>query len=471
MVWLQVKSGKKQFSDALDRLFTHKVWGFPIFFAFLWIMFVGTFRLGDYPMHWIGTGISSLSDFLSSALADSILKDLLIGGIISGIGGVIVFLPNILFLFFFISLMEDTGYMARAVYLMDKVMHRIGLHGKSFIPMIMGFGCNVPAILATRSIENRDSRLITILINPFFSCSARLPVYVLLISAFFPRHSGTMLFLIYLIGVVLGVMTALVLKRTLFRAEHAPYEKYLPPYCIPPIGKTLRSMWVNGLSYLKKISGVILIATIVIWALGYFPRKIDFATDYDREMAGLKNSYNMALGLAGPENNAENRLLREEYDRKIHQLTLQKNAEMHEKSYIGRIGKWIEPALRPLGFDWKMGISLLTGISAKEIVVSTMGVLFQADHVPKESSSSTLIEKLHSQVYTTGPKAGQQVFTPLVAFAFMVFILIYFPCIGTIATISKVSGSWKWGAFTVVYSTLLAWVMALLIYQLGSLVL
>jgi ferrous iron transport protein B len=420
MAWLELKSGNKQFTDALDRIFTHKVWGYPIFFVFIWIMFVGTFRLGAYPMHWIGTGISSLSDFLSSALAESMLKDLLIGGIISGIGGVIVFLPNILLLFFFISLMEDTGYMARAVYLMDKVMHRIGLHGKSFIPMIMGFGCNVPAILATRSIENRDSRLITILINPFFSCSARLPVYVLLIGAFFPRHSGTMLFLIYLIGVVLGVLTALVLKRTLFRTEHTPYEKYLPSYRIPPIGRTLRNMWANGLSYLKKISGVILIATIVIWALGYFP---------------------------------------------------QKNAEIHEKSYIGRIGKWIEPALHPLGFDWKMGISLLTGISAKEIVVSTMGVLYQADPGPKESTSSTLIERLHSQVYTSGPKAGQQVFTPLVAFAFMVFILIYFPCIGTIATISKMSDSWKWGAFTVVYSTLLAWVMAFLIYQVGSLVL
>lgn len=432
-------------------------------------MFAGTFRLGAYPMHWLETGVSFLSDVLSAAMPDSILKDLLIGGIISGIGGVIVFLPNILLLFFFISVMEDTGYMARAVYLMDKVMHRIGLHGRSFIPMIMGFGCNVPAILATRSIENRDSRLITILINPFFSCSARLPVYVLLISAFFPGHSGTMLFLIYLIGVALGVITALVLKRTLFRAEHTPYEKYLPPYRIPTVRKTLRSMWANGVSYLKKISGVILVATIVIWALGYFPRNISYSVDYDGKMDNLKKAHEVALAQADPADVGAIRSLHEEYDRSLRQLTLQKNAEMHEKSYIGRIGKWIEPALRPLGFDWKMGISLLTGISAKEIVVSTMGVLYQADADPKGPSSSTLIDRLHSQVYTTGPRAGQRVFTPLVAFAFMVFILIYFPCIGTIATISKVSGSWKWGAFTVFYSTSLAWVMALLIYQMGSL--
>ncbi len=470
MARLEVKSGNKPFTDALDRIFTHRIWGFPVFFAFLWIMFAGTFRLGAYPMHWIGLGVSSLSDFLSSTLPDSMLKDLLIGGIISGIGGVIVFLPNILLLFFFISLMEDTGYMARAVYVMDKVMHRIGLHGKSFIPMVMGFGCNVPAIMATRSIENRDSRLITILINPFFSCSARLPVYVLLISAFFPGHSGTMLFLIYLIGVALGVVTALVLKRTLFRAEHTPYEKYLPPYSIPPLRKTLRSMWANGLSYLKKISGVILVATIVIWALGYFPRTVHFATDYDEKMADLKRYYEIAQVQAGTADTAGSQVLREEYNQNIHQLVLQKNAEMHEKSYIGRIGKWIEPALLPLGFDWKMGISLLTGISAKEIVVSTMGVLYQADPGSRGHTSSTLVEKLHSQVYTAGPRAGQKVFNPLVAFAFMVFILIYFPCIGTIATISKVSGSWKWGAFTVVYSTLLAWVMALLIYQVGSLI-
>jgi ferrous iron transport protein B len=470
MVQLDIKPDEKGFTAALDRLLTHKIWGFPIFFAFLWIMFVATFRLGAFPMHWIGTGVSSLSSFLMDSMAESMLKDLLIGGIISGIGGVIVFLPNILLLFFFISLMEESGYMARAVFIMDKIMHRIGLHGKSFIPMIMGFGCNVPAILATRTIENRDSRLITILINPFFSCSARLPVYVLLISAFFPDHSGTVLFLIYLIGIAIGVVTALVLKRTLFRSGHPSYENHLPAYRMPTMKRTMHTMWNNGLSYLKKISGVILIATIVIWALGYFPRNIHYSVDYEGQIAGLNRAYELELLRLDPGNTADIQSIKNNHLEEIRRLSLQQNAEKHEKSYIGHIGKWIEPALHPLGFDWKMGISLLTGISAKEIVVSTMGVLYQADHDPQGPSSATLIEKLHSQVYTSGPRAGQQVFTPLVAFGFMVFILIYFPCIGTIATISRVSGSWKWGAFTVIYSTLLAWVMALLIYQAGSLI-
>lgn len=470
MAMLESKQDEKGMTARLGRLFTHRIWGFPIFFILLWIMFVGTFRIGAHPMRWIGMGVSGLSSFLSTSIPEGMVKDLLINGIISGIGGVIVFLPNILLLFFFISLMEETGYMARSVYIMDPVMHRIGLHGRSFIPMIMGFGCNVPAILATRSIDNRDSRLITVLINPFFSCSARLPVYVLMISAFFPDHAGTMLFMIYLIGIVLAILTALLLRRTFFRSEHLPYRKELPPYRLPSMKRTLRNMWDNGVAYLKKISGIILIATIFIWALGYFPRNRSYSTDYAAAAFYLDQEYEAALRLTDPRDDDRIKALRENHEEQTRQLLLQQHAERHEKSYIGQLGKWIEPALRPLGFDWKMGISLLSGIPAKEIVVSTMGVLYQADQVPKNSSSTSLSEKLQNQVYTTGPHAGQPVFTPLVAFGFMVFILIYFPCIGTIVTISKVSGSWKWGAFTVVYSTALAWLIALLIHQIGSLI-
>ncbi len=461
--------GNQGLTAGLDRIFTHRIWGFPIFFVVLWIMFVATFRIGAYPMGWIGAGVASLSDYLTTALPEGLLKDLLINGIISGIGGVIVFLPNILLLFFFISLMEETGYMARSVYIMDPIMHRIGLHGRSFIPMVMGFGCNVPAILAAGSIDHRDSRLITVLINPFFSCSARLPVYVLLISAFFPDHAGTMLFLIYLIGIILAIITALLLKRTLFTSEHLPYKKELPPFHVPGLKKTLGSMWHNGLAYLKKISGVILIATIVIWALGYFPRNRDLSADYGAELVRLDKEYESLLQETDPNDHDRISALRQTHKERIRQLALQQKAEQHEKSCIGRIGKWLEPALRPLGLDWKMGISLLSGIPAKEIVVSTMGVLYQADKDPGESSSSSsLMAKLRTQVHTSGPENGQPVFTPLVAFGFMVFILIYFPCIGTIAAISRVSGSWKWGAFTVVYSTSLAWFAAFLIHQIGS---
>lgn len=463
--------GKRGLTEKLDWIFTHRIWGFPVFFVTLWIMFVGTFRIGAFPMHWIESGVTALSAFLNTLLAESMLKDLLINGIISGIGGVIVFLPNILLLFFFISLMEETGYMARSVYIMDPIMHQLGLHGRSFIPMIMGFGCNVPAILAARSVENRDSRLITVLINPFFSCSARLPVYVLLISAFFPSRAGTMLFLIYLIGIVLAIITALILKRTLFTSEHLPYQKDLPPFRVPGLKRTLQSMWDNGVAYLKKISGVILIATMVIWALGYFPRNRDHSADYGTQLAELNKKYESEIRLTDPNDRDRLNELRRSREEQTRQLSLQQNAEQHEKSYIGQIGKWIEPALRPLGFDWKMGISLLSGIPAKEIVVSTMGVLYQAGQDQSDRSSSSLVEKLQNQVYLTGSRTGQPVFTPLVAFGFMVFILIYFPCIGTIATISKVAGSWKWGAFTVVYSTSLAWLMAFLIHQIGSIIL
>lgn len=461
----------KRKSDVIDAFFTHKVWGFPIFFGFLWIMFEATFRLGKYPERWIESGVSGLSGLLASSMSDGMFKDLLIDGIISGIGGVIVFLPNILILFLFISVMEDTGYMARAVFIMDKVMHRIGLHGKSFIPMIMGFGCNVPAIMATRTIENRNDRLITMLINPFFSCSARLPVYVLLISAFFTEHSGTILFLIYLIGIILAVLTALLLKHTFFRTVQVPFVMELPPYRIPTLRGILKHMWGKGLLYLRKISSVILIATIVIWALGYFPRNITYSTDFDARFKELKEMYEPKRSAGDIPDRANRESLEKEYAQAVSQLRLQQRSEKQEQSYIGRLGHWIEPVIEPLGFDWRMGISILSGVSAKEIVVSTMGVLYQAEDDPAAKGGTSLVRKLQTQIYTSGPKAGQPVFTPLVAFGFMIFVLIYFPCFGTLATISRESGSWKWGAFSLIYTTLAAWLMAFIVYQAGNLIL
>ncbi len=434
------KQKKNKNTNIIDSFITHKFFAFPIFIFFMWIMFYGTFTIGQYPMHWIESLIGYLSEKLTVMMPDSIFKDLLIDGIVGGVGGVIVFLPNILILFFFISLMEDTGYMARAAFIMDKLMHKIGLHGKSFIPLIMGFGCNVPAIMATRTLENKNDRILTILINPFMSCSARLPVYVLLISAFFPDNPGQMLFLIYITGIFLAVVFAILFKRIFFKSVEAPFVMELPPYRKPMIKNTLRHMWHKGAQYLKKVGGIILFASIIIWALGYFPRNINFSKDYD------------ALIEANP--------------LETESLLLEKKKEQQEKSFIGQIGHIIEPVLKPLGFDWKMGVSLLSGVAAKEIVVSTMGVLYLSENV---KDNNDLITKLKSQTYKEEDRKGQVVFSPLVALAFMLFILIYFPCIGVVATIKRETGSWKWTIFSVAYTTILAWLVAFTVYQTGNL--
>ncbi|MFA7181932.1 MAG: ferrous iron transport protein B [Bacteroidales bacterium] len=394
----------------LDDLFTHKIWGFPIFIFFMWLMFQATFAIGQYPMNWIESGVSTLGSLISRSLNEGPLRDLLVDGIIAGVGGVIVFLPNILILFFFISLMEDSGYMARAAFIMDKLMHKIGLHGKSFIPLIMGFGCNVPAIMATRTLENRTDRLLTMIITPFMSCSARLPVYVLLISAFFPNHRGLVLFSLYLTGILLAVAVALVMKKIAFSKKEVPFVMELPPYRIPTLKNTGLHMWHKAQQYLRKMGTVILVASIIIWALGYFPRDASGSRDY----------------------------------------------ASREQSYIGKLGHAIEPIIRPLGFDWKMGVSILSGLAAKEIVVSTMGVLYNGG-AGNDNNDGSLISNLRNQ----------ESFTPLVALCFMLFVLIYFPCIAVIAAIKKES-SWKWALFTMAYTTGLAWVVTFGVYQIGS---
>lgn len=398
---------KEQTTRVIDSIVTHRIWGYPIFFLFLYIMFEGTFVLGDYPMQGIEWLVDQLGNLIRNNMAEGPLKDLLIDGIIGGVGGVIVFLPNILILYFFISILEDSGYMARAAFIMDKIMHRMGLHGKSFIPLIMGFGCNVPAIMATRTIEDRKSRLITMLVNPLMSCSARLPIYLVMIGAFFPNCASFMLLCIYTAGILLAVIMARIFSKFLVKGEDSPFVMELPPYRMPTSKSIMRHTWEKGAQYLKKMGGIIMIASIIIWFLGYYPQH---------------DAYESV-------------------------------AEQQENSYIGQIGKAIEPVIKPLGFDWKLGIGLISGVGAKELVVSTLGVLYTNEGDVENVNLSNRIP-----------------ITPLVALAYMLFVLIYFPCIATFAAIKQESGSWKWAIFTAGYTTGLAWLVAFTVFQIGSII-
>lgn len=398
---------KEQTTRVIDSIVTHRIWGYPIFFLFLYIMFEGTFVLGDYPMQGIEWLVDQLGNLIRNNMTEGPLKDLLIDGIIGGVGGVIVFLPNILILYFFISILEDSGYMARAAFIMDKIMHRMGLHGKSFIPLIMGFGCNVPAIMATRTIEDRKSRLITMLVNPLMSCSARLPIYLVMIGAFFPNCASFMLLCIYTAGILLAVIMARIFSKFLVKGEDSPFVMELPPYRMPTSKSIMRHTWEKGAQYLKKMGGIIMIASIIIWFLGYYPQH---------------DAYESV-------------------------------AEQQENSYIGQIGKAIEPVIKPLGFDWKLGIGLISGVGAKELVVSTLGVLYTNEGDVENVNLSNRIP-----------------ITPLVALAYMLFVLIYFPCIATFAAIKQESGSWKWAIFTAGYTTGLAWLVAFTVFQIGSLI-
>ena len=415
---------KKSPSEKIDTVLTHKFFGIPMFVLFLWVMFQSTFTLGAYPQDWIETGVALIGNLISAWLPVGPVKDLLVDGIIHGVGSVIVFLPNILILFFFISLMEDTGYMARAAFIMDKLMHKMGLHGQSFIPLIMGFGCNVPAIMVTRTLKDRNDRLLTMLINPFMSCSARLPVYLLIAGAVFPDHAGSVIFGLYITGIILAILISVIFKKTLFKSKEAPFVMELPPYRMPTFRVIMRHMWEKGKQYLNKMGGVILIAVILIWALEYFP--------------------------SGGSVPHEQRL---------------------ENSYIAKIGKAIEPVIAPLGFDWRMGVSLITGAAAKEVVVSTMGVLFVNSHDPASDVPPSLGRNLQEAKYQVGPKTGEKLFSPLVGISYLLFILIYMPCVAVVATVNRESGHWKWALFLISYTTVLAWVLSFAVFQIGSLIL
>ena len=396
---------KEQTTRVIDSIVTHRIWGYPIFFLFMYIMFECTFVLGEYPMMGIEWLVDQVSNIMHNLLPEGPLKDMVIDGIIGGVGGVIVFLPNILILYFFISIMEDSGYMARAAFIMDKIMHRMGLHGKSFIPLIMGFGCNVPAILAGRTIEDRKCRLITMLVNPLMSCSARLPIYLVLVAAFFPHWGSLVLLGIYATGIMLAVIMARLFSKFLVKGDDTPFVMELPPYRIPTRKAILRHTWEKGAQYLKKMGGIIMVASIIIWFLGYYPNHDAYST----------------------------------------------TASQQEHSYIGQIGKAIEPIIEPLGFDWKLGIGLISGAGAKELVVSTLGVLYTNE---SDIENVNLSERIP--------------ITPVVALGYMLFVLIYFPCVATLAAIKQESGSWKWALFAAFYTTVLAWIVAFLVNQIGS---
>ena len=404
----------------MDRVLSHKYLGFPIFFLILFVMFQTTFTLGQYPMDWIEAGVDWLGEWVGGILPDGPVLSLVADGIIGGVGSVIVFLPQILILYFFIALMEDSGYMARAAFIMDKLMHRMGLHGKSFIPLIMGFGCNVPAVMSTRTIESRRSRIITMLILPFMSCSARLPIYIMIVAAFFSvRYQSLVMISLYIVGVLTAVLVSRIISRFVIRGEDTPFVMELPPYRMPTAKALWRHTWEKGKEYLKKMGGIILVASIVVWALGYFPH-----------------------------NDA---------------LTLQ---QQQEQSYIGRVGKAIEPVFRPQGFNWKLDVSLIAGVGAKEIVASTVGVLYSGDDSFADddafSDDNEKYTRLRQSMLTDG-------ITPLSAYCYLLFILLYFPCIATIVAIKNETGSWRWACFTAFYTTLVAWCVSAFAYQLGHL--
>lgn len=439
-------------SRSIDLVLTNKFMGFPIFIFFIWAMFQLTFSLGAYPMAVIDAAVGNLHTIAAHLLPDGIVKSLVIDGVIGGVGSIIIFLPNILILFFCIALFEDTGYMARAAFLMDRIMHLIGLHGKSFIPMLIGFGCNVPAIMATRTLESKKDRILTILITPFMSCSARLPVYIVLAGTFFAARAGTVIFLIYLLGIVIAILTGRLFRSALLKGEDAPFVMELPPYRVPMIRSLLIHMWDRGRMFLRKMGGIILAGSIVIWALSSFPRHIEYSTDYEAAVNDTRQSCEMKIQQADkPE--AVN--LIKERDRLIADLDRKKEAERAGKTYIGRIGKFIEPVFAPVGIDWRGSVALLTGFVAKEIVVSTMGVLYAAEG---KSESEALRHALRD--------SGM---TPLSALSMMVFVLLYIPCLATASMITRETGSIKWTIFNIFYTTSVAWIAAFIVYQGGRL--
>ena len=404
----------------IDRVLSNRWLGFPIFFALLFLMFHVTFVLGQYPMDWIEMGVAWLGDLVGRTLPEGPVRAMLVDGVIGGVGSVIVFLPQILILYFFISLMEDSGYMARAAFIMDRLMHRMGLHGKSFIPLIMGFGCNVPAVMATRTIESRRSRLITMMILPFMSCSARLPIYIMITGKFFAlQYRSLVMISLYVVGVLVAVVVSRVFSRLVIKGEDTPFVMELPPYRMPTAKAIGRHTWEKGKEYLKKMGGIILVASVIVWALGYFPHNDALSTQ-----------------------------------------------EQQEQSFIGHIGKAIEPVFAPQGFNWKLDVSLVAGLGAKEIVASTIGVLYSGDDSFADDDTFNDTDGKYERLQQLMAADG---ITPLAGYCYLLFVLLYFPCLATIVAIKNETGSWRWAVVAAVYTTAIAWVVSAAVYQLGNL--
>ncbi|MHC4874138.1 MAG: ferrous iron transport protein B [Planctomycetota bacterium] len=488
-------------SDKIDKILTNKAMGFPIFFFLMWLMFQGTFTLAEAPMGWLEAIMEGLKGIVENNMSESMFKSLLLGGVIDGVGGVVIFLPNILILFFFLALLDDTGYMARAAFLMDRIMHNLGLHGKSFISMLIGFGCNVPGIMATRTLESRQDRLITILVNPLMSCSARYPVYALFCAAFFTRNQGLIILSVYVLGMVLAIAAGKLFRKTLFKGEDSPFVLELPPYRIPTFNSVMIHMWDRGKIFLQKAGGIILIGTILVWFINEFPKdeNLKFSRDYpaavtttteyrDNQLTELKTAFEEAKIAAeskyaeevkddkvkqfvGFEKSSqflelekhykeESESIKDKYGKEIANLQNQFSAEKVSQKYSGRIGKVIEPLIKPLGFDWRLGISLIPGFTAKEIVVSSLGVIFGAGEGTDDEESQqagSLRQKLRNA------------YTPLIAYCFMVFTLIYTPCMATVAVIKRETGSWGWAFFSIAYSLVLAWGVTFVFFNVGKL--
>jgi len=431
---------RMKMSDQIDNLLTHRILGYPIFLFILWLIFQATFAIGEYPMAWIETAVGYIQSGAGQVLPDTALTDLLIDGILGGVGSVIVFLPNIVILFLGISLLEDSGYMARAAFLMDRLMHFLGLHGKSFIPMLMGFGCSVPAIMATRTLESRRDRILTILLIPMISCSARLPVYVLFAGAFFGAYAGNIIFSIYLIGIAATVLMARIFSRTILKSDETPFVMELPPYRRPTTWSVIIHMWERTRMYLKKMGGVILIASIILWLLGYFPKIEEYSQDYEAKIEQLVLSN------------------QPDAEQVISELKAARAAEDLQYSFIGRLGNIVSPMVAPLGFNWQMGVSLIPGFVAKEVVVSSLGVLYFLGEDIDESSDN-LTQALRN------PEGG---ITGAAAYAFMIFILLYTPCLATVVAIKKEAGT-KWMWFSIIFQCVLAWTGAFAVYNILSL--
>ncbi|MDT8899778.1 ferrous iron transport protein B [Anaeroselena agilis] len=501
-------------SDKIDDILTHRVFGLPIFFGVMWLLFNVVFTVGAYPQGWIEDSVAWLGEMAGQYMAGGDLKSLAVDGIIGGVGGVLVFLPNVILLFLGIALLEDTGYMARAAFVMDRVMRAVGLHGKSFIPLLVGFGCSVPAIMGTRTLENPRDRMVTILVAPLMSCSARLPVYTLLTAAFFSKEiAGTVLFSVYFVGIALAVGMAFVFRKLLFPGATEAFMMEMPPYHLPTLRSILTHMWERSVLYLKKAGTLILAASILVWFATNYPVDVKYSKDYEQAKAQVEEKFSVQaaaealapLKLEKPEDNAAFAALLGEitalhanhqaedadkaaaeaaitaklaqleqtrseiypYALRYFELEQQKKGDTDklnkeqagEKlagSYAGRLGKAIDPVIAPLGFDWKIGVGLISAMAAKEVLVSTLGTIYSVGEV--EDDSSSLQEAL----------AADPAFSPLVAYALMVFTLIYSPCLAALAVLRRETNSWKWTAFSFTYSTALAWVIALVIYQTGS---
>lgn len=452
-----------QITHFMDHILTNKYWGFPIFLLILLVMFSSTFVLGAYPQDWIDAAVAWLGDMIGRQMPEGPIKAMLINGVIGGVGSVIVFLPQILILYFFISFMEDSGYMARAAFIMDKLMHKMGLHGKSFIPLIMGFGCNVPAVMATRTIESRRSRLVTMLILPLMSCEARIPIYIMIIGTFFAvKYQSLVMLSLYLIGIIMAIIMSKIFTLFIIKGEDTPFVMELPPYRFPTGKALLRHTWEKGKQYLKKMGGIILVASIIVWALGYFPNgdKVDMARVNAEKVAT-------------------------QYGEQSQQATAAQKAYMQvyhtqqENSFIGKIGKIVEPVFKPQGFNWKLDVGLIAGVGAKEIVASTMGVLYTNNDSYSDDTGyndeNGKYELLRNKLQTDIAKQHNLTFeeagpiSVLTAYCFLLFVLLYFPCIATIAAIKGETGSWRWAAFTACYTTCLAWLVSMMVFQIGKL--